>query len=191
MVTPRLICVQFISLFPGNPCLFSVCGLSSPAPREVQSLGLLLLAILNGWWRAKGRGKCLGRKSSVTDCVLDVCCSFQVADSTRRQAEGECPAAGGYQQEERVLHIKHTNVSVRDMCQCCIMRLGIPFKHAESGGISSLQTWGRRSFSQSVNLRHKSGQNVHIICPVLLHESACSPGILRLLLLWGNLAGLS
>lgn len=59
MVTPHLICVQFISPFPGNPCLFSVCGLSSPTSREVQSLGLLLLAILNvnPKWLVESKGQ--------------------------------------------------------------------------------------------------------------------------------------
>lgn len=50
-----------------------------------------------------------------------------------------------------MLHIKHTNVSARDTCQCCIMKLGVPFKQAEFDGISSLEAWGRCSFSQSVN----------------------------------------
>ncbi|XP_032546896.1 EF-hand calcium-binding domain-containing protein 4A isoform X2 [Chiroxiphia lanceolata] len=66
----------------------------------------------------------------------------KVADSTRRQAEGECPAAGRYRQEERVLHIRHINVSARGMCQHCIMKLGVPFKQAESDGISSAEIWG-------------------------------------------------
>ncbi|XP_017667710.1 PREDICTED: EF-hand calcium-binding domain-containing protein 4A isoform X4 [Lepidothrix coronata] len=66
----------------------------------------------------------------------------KVTDSTRRQAEGECPAAGRYRQEERVLHIRHINVSARGMCQHCIMKLGVPFKQAESDGISSPEIWG-------------------------------------------------
>ncbi|XP_027498254.1 EF-hand calcium-binding domain-containing protein 4A isoform X2 [Corapipo altera] len=66
----------------------------------------------------------------------------KVADSTRRQAEGECPAAGRYRQEERVLHIRHISVSARGMCQHCIMKLGVPFKQAESDGISSSEIWG-------------------------------------------------
>lgn len=50
-----------------------------------------------------------------------------------------------------MLHIKHTDVPARDKCRCCIMKLGIPFKQAEFDGISSLETWGRCRFSQSVN----------------------------------------
>lgn len=39
-----------------------------------------------------------------------------------------------------MLHIKHTNVSARDTCQCCIMKLGVPFKQAEFDDICSLKT---------------------------------------------------
>lgn len=57
------------------------------------------------------------------DFVLDLCCLFQVADSTRRQAEGECPAAGRCQ-EERVLHIKNIGMSARAKCRHYFMKLG-------------------------------------------------------------------
>lgn len=76
-MVPPLVFVPFLSLFPGNSCSYSVCDLSSPTSREVQSLGLSLLAILNvnpKWLvESKGQSQLLWQEELSNQAVFLIC----------------------------------------------------------------------------------------------------------------------